>query len=542
MMAEKIETHAALTWRFPRVFWFANAAELFERAAFYGMFIALTLYLTRRVGFSDVHAGYLSAGFSSVLYLLPTFLGAMADKIGFRRALILAFALLAAGYGLLGAFQLKWTAVVALGLVMVGGAIVKPVISGTVAYCSDENHRARAFSIFYMVVNIGSFTGKTAAKPLRTGMELPYFGRVELGLEYINFYAAAMALAALLVVVFVYRDVETAGVGKSPREAWRGLLKVVRNLRFMALIFIIAGFWIIQGQLYATMPKYLTRLIGESASPEWLANINPFVVVLCVVPITHVIRHFKPENAIALAMLIIPLSALSISLSPVLRAVAGDSVEILGVAFHPITVMVIIGVGFQGLAECFLSPKWLEFASRQAPRGEQGLYLGYQNLTTFVAWFLGFGISGHLLERYCPDPETLPAASYAQWRKAVDYGHRFEVEGASAGEMAVGGLVPEVVREAFARHGMPLGEGATIESVDGGLGWRIEAEHGTYVLADRGGALAVEKVRRALPAEYAEAHVIWTIFAGIGACAFLAMLVFKLVTNALDRARMVPEP
>ena len=102
-----IERPTRLGWHFPRTFWYTNGAELFERAAFYGMFIALTLFLTRRVGFSDVSAHWVGAAFASVLYLLPTFTGAVADKIGFRRALMLAFALLSVGYFSLGAFPTK---------------------------------------------------------------------------------------------------------------------------------------------------------------------------------------------------------------------------------------------------------------------------------------------------------------------------------------------------------------------------------------------------------------------------------------------------
>ncbi len=471
MSAEFVETKPKLNWRFPATFWFANAAELFERAAFYGMFIALTLYLTRKVGFTDVGAGYLAAAFSSIIYLLPTFLGAMADKIGFRLALTMAFSLLTAGYALLGAFQYKSTAVIALGLVMFGGAIVKPVISGTVSKCSDEDHRARAFSIFYLVVNIGAFFGKTVAKPLRTGIDLPYFGRFELGLEYINFYASAMAFVALLFVVLFYRNVDTAGMGKTPREALEGLLRVVRNLRFMGLILIVAGFWTIQGQLYATMPKYLTRLIGESASPEWLANINPFVVVICVVPITHLVRRFKPENAIAIGLFIIPLSALAISLSPLLRSATGESVNIVGgFALQPITVMVIIGIGLQGLAECFLSPKFLEYASKQAPPGEEGLYLGYQHLTTFVAWALGFVISGHLIHQYCPDPARKSPEWRQTWSRATDTGYRFDLDPSLAAELEPGAPVPTAVREAFAEERISLAGVARIRRarLDGG--------------------------------------------------------------------------
>ena len=32
----------------------------------------------------------------------------------------------------------------------------------------------------------------------------------------------------------------------------------------------------VQQQLYATMPKYVIRLAGETAKPGWIANVNPF--------------------------------------------------------------------------------------------------------------------------------------------------------------------------------------------------------------------------------------------------------------------------
>ena len=445
-----------LSWRFPRVFWYANCAELFERAAYYGMIIALYKYLVERVGFTDVSAGFLAGSFSSILYLLPTFLGIMADKIGFRRALLLAFALLTVGYSLLGALQVKATVVLSLALIMVGGAIVKPVIAGTAAKCSDDKHRARAFSIFYAVVNVGAFIGKSAAAPLRQG----------LGLEYINYYAASMAACALVFVAIFYRDVDRSGSDKTFREAWNGLLRVLSNLRFLCLVLIVAGFWAIQHQLYASMPSYITRLMSEAAKPEWLANINPAVVVLLVIPVTHLVRAWKPVNSIAIALFIIPCSALSISLSPVLESITGTSVDFRLFTLHPITVMVIIGIALQGVAECFLSPKWLEYASKQAPEGEVGLYMGYMHLSSVFAYLFGFIIAGYMLDAYCPDPKTLSPESYAQWEAAV-----------------------------------------------AGVG--------------------------TLPAEYAHAHWIWYVFASVGATALVSLLIFRYVTNAIDRRREI---
>jgi dipeptide/tripeptide permease len=491
------EQPVKLSWRFPRTFWFANVAELFERAAYYGMFIALTLYLTERIGFDDVWTGYVGAAFASVLYLLPTFSGILADRIGFRRALLLAFALLALGYALLGVAGLpradgplgavvpsaasspapfvplfatpvrKFLATVALALAMLGGSIIKPVITGTVAKCSGEATRARAFSIFYAMVNIGSFTGKSFAKPLRTGFTVPGTDlHLSLGLEYINFYAALMAGLGLVLVALAYRNVDGPAERRTYAQAWAGLCRVMRNFRFIALILIVAGFWSIQHQLYATMPKYIIRLIGNHASPEWLANVNPAVVVLLVVPITHLVRRFQAANSILISLGLITLSAATVSMSAVLQAAAGTSISVAGIALHPITLAVIVGIALQGLAECFLSPKFLEFASKQAPPGETGLYMGYAHLSSFFAYFLAFVISGHLLDALCPDPATLSPDAQAQWRAAT---------------------VP----------------GATTP----------------------------------LPAPYARAHYIWYVFTCIGVTAFLALLAFKYVTARLDRRR-----
>ncbi len=400
----------AMTWRFPRAFWTANSVELFERAAYYGTFIALALYLTDVVGFTDVEAGWIGAAFASGIYLLPFITGAAADRIGFRRSLLLAFVLLAAGYGSLGLFPRKAPVIMALSLIVVGGSFVKPIITGTVAKSSDAGNRARAYSLFYMIVNIGSFTGKTVAKPVRT----------MLGLDYVPLYSAGAALIALLLVAALYWPKENGSDRpRSTSDAFRDLWTVVKNFRFLALILITAGFWAIQGQLYASMPKYVIRLLGESASPEWYANVNPLVVVLLVVPITYLVRKLKPVTSIGIALALIPFSPLLMAFSGLI----GHKVHLLGLAIHPITLMMVLGIALQGVSECFLSPRYLEFASRQAPDGQEGLYMGYAHLNTFFAWLFGFALSGYLLDAFCPDPHKLKAMGMTPGQISAAYAH-----------------------------------------------------------------------------------------------------------------------
>ncbi|MGD8451137.1 MAG: MFS transporter [Phycisphaerae bacterium] len=567
-MAESAPTPTAkLSWKFPRTFWYANGAELCERFAFYGMFITLLRYLNRDIGFTDAQAGIVSGTFSSAIYLFPTFMGIMADKIGFKQALIIAFALLTGGYTLLGAFQLKVTALAALALIMLGGAIIKPVISGTVAKTSDAVNRARAMSIFYMTVNIGSFTGKLTAGPLNE----------HFGLRWINFYAAGMTLVALVLVAVYYKNPDIEGTGKTVGEALRGLVRVLGNVRFDLLIIIIGGFWAIQGQLYGAMPTYIERLLGTQYKPEWLANINPLVVVLCVVPITHLVRNFKPASAIGIGLFIIPFTALLVALAPVLTQLTGATIDMGFFTTHPMILLFVVGIGLQGLAECFLSPKWLEFASKQAPKGEVGLYLGYSHLTTCVSWLFAFILAGFLLERYCPDPRLLEPEVRTQWRVAIDPHYRCPLDVSLTDGLTEGGAVPVGVVTALAAQGVEVPPTATLHEakIEGQWkqddpGWEFQTPQGKQTIvrvefpiatveqktwfqkvADFFVTTDEEKVteafivsevppegeRPAVPAVYDNAHYIWYAFTGVGFSAFIGLLVYKFVTERIDRRR-----
>lgn len=393
------EANKSISWKFPKEFWIANIMELFERAAYYGFFIVLTLYLTDIVGFNDKETGVVAGVFYALLYLLPPFAGAVSDKIGFKNGLILAFGLLTIGYTLLGLYHEKVFVLFFLLISLIGGSFIKPLITGTVAKLTSEENRARGYSLFYWVVNIGSFTGKTFVPYIRQGI----------GLEYVNFFSAGMSLLAMLFAIFFFKPIDISHQTKKISDVLNSLKKVFSKPRLVALTLIVAGFWIIQQQMYATMPKYVIRLLGESAKPEWIANVNPAVVVLFVVVITNLMKKKKAVTSMFIGMLLMPFSALAMASSQWLFNLTGDSVDMLGLfSLHPLTIMMIIGIAIQGLAECFISPRFLEYFSFQAPKGEEGVYLGFSHLHSFFSALIGFIMSGFLLDKYCPDPKTLP--------------------------------------------------------------------------------------------------------------------------------------
>ncbi len=364
--------------------------------AYYAVFIILTIYLSNILGFNDFESSMISGLFSGGLYLLPIFTGAYADKIGFRKSMIIAFSLLSIGYLGLGLLPTlleaaglvkygeitrfsglpdsndRWMIVPVLFVIMVGGSFIKSIISGSVAKETTEATRARGYSIFYMMVNIGAFTGKTVVDPLRNVIgEQAYI--------YINYFSAVMTLLALSAVILLYKSAHTAGEGKSMREIGQGFLRIITNWRLLILILIVTGFWMVQQQLYATMPKYVIR------------------VVCCVSFITRWMAKRTAITSMNIGMFLIPVSALLMACGNLLGndIIAGMS---------NITLMMVLGIVVQALAECFISPRYLEYFSLQAPKGEEGMYLGFSHLHSFLSSILGFGIAGVLLTKYCPDP------------------------------------------------------------------------------------------------------------------------------------------
>lgn len=417
--------------RFSKAFWVANMAEMFERAAYYGVFVVITLYLSNILGFSDIEAGIISGLYASLLYFLPPFTGAYADRIGFRKSMLLAFTLLTIGYA---GLALLPTGLEAVGLVeygerttftglttsgyryaivpilvvlMVGGSFIKGIISGSVAKETDEKNRARGFAIFYAMINIGSFSGKFIIEPLRQGLG-------DSGLIYLNWFSVAMTLLALVAIYIFYRsDNAQPDKSKTMRHTIESFGKLLRNGRLIALILIVSGFWIVYYQLYATMPKYVIRLAGEASTIGWYTMLNPLVVILTVNGLTRMLSKRSALFSMMLGMCIIPISALIMSSGHLF------SEPILGL--HPVVFMMLCGIVVQALAEALISPRYLEYFSLQSPKGEEGMYLGFAQLESFVSTLVGFAMSGWLLDKYCPDPARF--ATHEEWLAASANAH-----------------------------------------------------------------------------------------------------------------------
>lgn len=361
---------------FPRTFYIANAIELLERLAFYGMFIGLSLYLTNVVGFDDRETGVVLGNYRIASSLLPVMCGSIADRITFRWSLVLAFVLYAAGYTTLFALPGRTAALLALTCTAIGGGFLKPVIAGTVVRTSPPGRQAQGFAIFYRMVNSGSVVGKSLA----------YVVRVAVALRFVMVTSVVASLAALGLALFGYREPEGGRPEHVPTLATtlRGYGTALRNVRFALFLITFSGFYFMADQFYVTFPKYVTRHIDPKAPLEIITLINPALIALGQGFVTRAASRFHPVSAMILGVCIGASAMLVMGVAP---GLAGACLS--GAIF--------------ALAEMMFSPRFYDYIAGFAPPGQAGLYMGLAFVPPAIGYGLGGFASGSLIARYLPE-------------------------------------------------------------------------------------------------------------------------------------------
>src|SRR5713101_5801226 len=230
---------------FDRPFWVANISEIFERLSYYGAFSSLAIYLQEKLSFSTEQTGTLTGIFGGMVWFLAIFGGAAADKLGFRRALSLAYLILAAAYFLIGSIGASWLApirnAVPLGLFVgcililpaLGISLVKPCVVGTTARASKENVRSIGYSIYYTMVNIGGAAGPYVAS----------WAHRHLGVENVFRVAALSVFAMFFVVLLFFRDPKRKADEPAPSfaQTLRNFATVLWPPKFLIFLLIFTG-------------------------------------------------------------------------------------------------------------------------------------------------------------------------------------------------------------------------------------------------------------------------------------------------------------
>lgn len=370
---------------FERPFWVANISELFERLSYYAAFASLARYLHEVLDFPTERASGLSGLFGGLVWFLAIFGGAIADRLGFRRALSLAYLILAAAYFLLGSIGSPWLApvrnAVPLGLFVgvililpaLGISLVKPCVVGTTARASSPNVRSIGYSIYYTLVNIGGALGPFVASYVHRHMSVENVFRVSAASVFLMFFA----------VVLFFREPSKSSEARTESIAVTisNFGKVVSNPKFMLFLLIFSGYWIVYWQLFITLPIYVHDYVDGKADTERMLSIGPIIVISFTVLFSLLTQKMTAFRAVILGTLISMMAFSILALHSSIWATYG--------------VLAVMAVG-----ELIQQPRYYDYISRLAPAGQQGTYMGFAFLPLGIGSFLGGPIGGAMLHQF----------------------------------------------------------------------------------------------------------------------------------------------
>ena len=393
----------------PRGLTFLFTTEMWERFSYYGMRALLVLYMVKHLleperaetilGYAALKGG-LEAMFGPLgvqpiasqiyglytgfVYLTPLIGGLVADRwLGQRRTVVIGAALMAAGHFMM-AFEPLF--LLALTTLIVGNGAFKPNISTQVGglYAAGDPRRDRAYSIFYVGINIGAFFS-----PLVCGTLGEVYG------WHYGFAAAGVGMTIGLII-YLYaaptlppdelHKARAANVERAPltRDDWRAITALA------VLCIPVTLFWATyeqQGNTIALWADAATDrtlnllLVTVEIPVTWFQAFNPFMI-FAFTPFIVALwtwqarRGREPATIIKMAY-----GCFGVALANLILVAAawstgtGDKASWLWLLWY----FVIITI-----AELYLSPIGLSLVSKVAPAKLLSLMMGVWLATSFT--------------------------------------------------------------------------------------------------------------------------------------------------------------
>ncbi|HZP69096.1 MAG TPA: peptide MFS transporter [Pseudolabrys sp.] len=387
----------------PRALSYLFATEMWERFSYYGMRALLVLYMVKYlleperardvVGLSVLKtafeilfgaletqpfASHIYGFYTGLVYLTPVLGGLLADRVlGRRRTVIVGAALMAVGHFVMAFEQLF---LFALGLLILGNGAFKPNISTQVGalYAPGDPRRDRAFSVFYVGINLGAFLA-----PLACGTLGEKFG------WQFGFAAAGVGMTTGLVIYLLaipHLPKDALVPRERPdtpidRDGWRSITGLL-------LLFVpVSLFWATyeqQGNTIALWADQFTdrRIFGGEIPVTWFQAFNPFMIFAFTPFIVAFWRHQGSNE---------PPTTMKLAIGCALTALA--YLIMAAAAWNAGTdkaswIWLLCYFGVITIGELYLSPTSLSLVTKVAPKSLLSMMMGVWLATSFAGNFL----------------------------------------------------------------------------------------------------------------------------------------------------------
>ncbi|HUT16052.1 MAG TPA: MFS transporter [Anaerolineae bacterium] len=362
---------------YPPEFWILLLGTFIDRLGGALVFPFLTLYISRKFDVGMTQIGVLFGVFSVTNIVGSMFGGALTDRLGRKRTLVLglvASALTSLLMGLAESFAVLCAVVVGVGLFAnVGG----PAQQAMVADLLPEDKRAEGFGLVRVVANLCVAIGPIIGGLLATRSYLPLF----IG-------DAVTSLITAGIVCALLRETKPAVRPGAEQETmlrtFRGYGAVARDVKFTLFVAIFALVMLMAMQMHTSLGIYLRDAHSVSVQRfGYILSLNATMVVLFQFYVTRRMKGRRPFIMLAVG-----------------SALYGFGYSLYGFVSDYtlfLLAMVIITTG-----EMVVSPTAQSLVARMAPEDMRGRYMAVYGFTWVLPGVVGPLAAGLIMDNTDP--------------------------------------------------------------------------------------------------------------------------------------------
>ncbi len=363
---------------YPQRFWIVVAVSFIDRVGGTLLFPFFSLYITQKFNVGMTEAGFVLGLFAISGLFGGMVGGALTDKFGRKRLIIIGLifsALSTLLFGFITLYSLLIPLAIAAGFL---SELAGPAHSAMIADILPEDQRSEGFGILRVVGNMAWIIGPTVG-----GFVANY-----------SFFALFVtdAIFSCIVAYLFFRLVpETQPVAteetqrQSLTETFRGYGQVLRDYAFVA--FLLAGILmgLVYQQMYNSLPVFLRDVHGINPSGYgFLLTSSAIMVILFQFWISRKIKYSPPFLVMASGVLFY---ALGFSMFAYVSAYG-----------FFILAIVIITIG-----EMLIMPTSQALAANFAPVDKRGRYMAVFGLIWMIPATFGPSAAGIILDNFNPN-------------------------------------------------------------------------------------------------------------------------------------------
>lgn len=389
-----------LLWGHPKGLYILFFTETWERFSYYGMRALLIYYMTKHLLFTQEMSSQIYGLYTGLVYFTPFFGGLIADRyLGQRKTVILGGVLMAVGHFLMALEAMFFPALIFL---ICGNGAFKPNISTQVGYlyAPGDSRRDRAFSIFYVGINLGAFLS-----PLVCGTLGELYG------WHYGFSLAGVGMVVGLVIYLTgqrYLASDYLMLKKAMPEKENLPLTRDERSRIWALVVLCLFniiFWSAYEQQGNTLALWADedtnrRFLGWEIPASWFQSLNPMLIIILTPLVTtfwswQAKRDREPSSAAKMGFgcIFLCISYLIMVLPAKDYAVDGTPVSMWWLVANSL---------FLTIGELYLSPVGLSLVTKLAPGQMVSMIMGVWFLSSFFGNYLA-GFLGTFWEKMSRD-------------------------------------------------------------------------------------------------------------------------------------------